>query len=107
MVTDEMMTVLEVFHHRIARRIAEMTLRNGNGGEWEWSLVDVSLNTTVLWPKREYVSRRQAKIDGIYIRETNIQAVYMIRADGGLQWVTKMVVPITQPLLDGERGTVK
>ena len=30
--TDEIMTVLEGFHHRIARRIAGMTTRKGNRG---------------------------------------------------------------------------
>ena len=32
-VTDVMMTVLEGFHHKTARRIAEMTSRRGNSGE--------------------------------------------------------------------------
>ena len=31
-VTDVMMTVLEGFHHRIARRIEGMIVKNGNGG---------------------------------------------------------------------------
>ena len=33
-VMDAMMVVLEVFHHRIARRIAGMIARKGVGGKW-------------------------------------------------------------------------
>ena len=32
METDEIITVIEGFHHRISRRIAGMTARKGNGG---------------------------------------------------------------------------
>ena len=39
-----------------------MTVRRGNGREWEWVLVDVALEATGLWMMREYVRRRQAKI---------------------------------------------
>ena len=40
--TDVMMTVLEVFHNRISSRIAGMTVGKGDGGEWEWDLVDAA-----------------------------------------------------------------
>ena len=33
LVTDAMMTMLEVFHHMISGRIADMTASKGNGGE--------------------------------------------------------------------------
>ena len=36
-VADVMMTVLEIFHNSINRRIAGMTSRKGNNGEWEWA----------------------------------------------------------------------
>ena len=34
-VTDAMMKVMELFHHRIARRIEVMTARKGDDREWE------------------------------------------------------------------------
>ena len=34
-VMDTIMMILGGFHHRIERRISGMTLRRGNGGEWE------------------------------------------------------------------------
>ena len=46
MVTDTIMVVIEVFHHRTTRRIEGMTARKGNGGEWEWDLVDVLFEVT-------------------------------------------------------------
>ena len=42
-VTYMMMTVMEVFGHRTARLIAEMTYRNGDDGEWEWTSVNLTL----------------------------------------------------------------
>ena len=57
---DVMMTVLEGFHHRIARRIVGMGERRGDGGEWEWTLVDTVLEVSGVFLIREYVRRRQA-----------------------------------------------
>ena len=62
MVFDVMMTVLESFHHNILIWIAEMTLRRGDRGEWEWALVDMALEVTGIWPIRECMGRQQAKI---------------------------------------------
>ena len=42
-VTDAMMMVLEGFHHRIARKVAGMTVRKGGDREWEWASVDAVL----------------------------------------------------------------
>ena len=61
-VTDAMMTVLEIFHHRIARRSAGMTASKGDGGEWEWALVESTLEVTCILSKRKYTRRRQATI---------------------------------------------
>ena len=61
-VMDAMVTVIEGFHNRIARRIAGMTASKGNRGEYEWASVDASLESTSLCPIREYVRRRQATI---------------------------------------------
>ena len=44
-VTDTMMTVIEGFHHRIARRIGRTIVRKGGGGKWDWDLVDATLGT--------------------------------------------------------------
>ena len=56
------MTVIEGFNHRIARLVVGMTERKGEGGEWEWALVDAALETTETWTIREYVRRWQVKI---------------------------------------------
>ena len=58
MVTDTVMVVIEVFHHRNTRRIEIMTERKGNGGEWEWDLVDVLFEVTGSLTIREYVRGR-------------------------------------------------
>ena len=52
-----MMTILEVFLRRIARRIAGMTENKGNGRKWDWASVDAALDTTEIWPISEYVRR--------------------------------------------------
>ena len=59
---DVMMKVLEIFHHRIARRSAGMTASKGDGGEWEWALVESTLEVTGILSKRKYTRRRQATI---------------------------------------------
>ena len=61
-VTGAMMMVLEGFHHRIARRIAGMTVSKGDVVELECSLVDTTLEITWIWPIREYLRRRQETI---------------------------------------------
>ena len=48
LVTDLIMNVLEGFHHRIAIRIMGMTARRGDGGGWEWALVDTGMEVTGL-----------------------------------------------------------
>ena len=42
-VMGTMMTVLEGFHHSIVIRIEGMKARRGDGGEWEWDLVDAAM----------------------------------------------------------------
>ena len=61
-VMDTMMTVIEGFHHRIARRIVGMTARKSNGGEWEWASVGAALETTGICPIRDYTRICQATI---------------------------------------------
>ena len=36
-VMEEMITIPEGFHHRIARRISGMKVQRGKNGEWEWA----------------------------------------------------------------------
>ena len=60
--TETMMTALEEFHHIIARRMAGMTPRKGDGDKWEWASVDAALEVTGIWPIKEYMRRRQATI---------------------------------------------
>ena len=61
-VTDMMMTVLEVFHQRTTRKIVRTTVRKGDDGEWEWASVDAALEVTGIWPMRKYMNRRYATI---------------------------------------------
>ena len=51
--TDEMMTVLEGFHHSIARQISGMTARKGDSGELKWALVETVLEIIGVWTIRE------------------------------------------------------
>ena len=57
-----MMTMLEVFHHRIEIQIAGMISNKGCRGGWGWALVDAALGVKGCWPIREYMSKRQATI---------------------------------------------
>ena len=57
-VIDSMMTVMEGFHHRVARRIVVMTLRRSKDVEWEWPPVATALEVTELWPMWEYSRKR-------------------------------------------------
>ena len=57
-VIDEMVTVPEVFHNRISRRIEGMTERKGVGRERDWASVDAALETMGIWSIREYVPRQ-------------------------------------------------
>ena len=61
-VTGEMLTVPEGFHHRAARRITGMTATRGAGGEWEYPPVAAAMEATGLHPIRGYIRRRQATI---------------------------------------------
>ena len=62
MVTDRMMMVLELFHHRIARQIVGMTEIKGDGWQWELDSVDTALEVTGIWPIRGYFRRWKATI---------------------------------------------
>ena len=57
-----MLKLLEGFHHRAARSIAGMMARNTTGGEWEFPLVAYVLENSWIWPIKEYIYQRQAKI---------------------------------------------
>ena len=61
-VMDTTMTFLEGFHHRISIRIVGMMARRGDGGEWKWASVEMTLEVTGILPIWEYLWRRQAKI---------------------------------------------
>ena len=50
LVTVVMLKLIEVFHHRLERRIVGMMARRTTIGDWEFPPVAESLDTTVLWP---------------------------------------------------------
>ena len=43
MATNTMMTMLELFHHKISIRIEVIISRKGDGGEWECTSVVAAL----------------------------------------------------------------
>ena len=56
-ITESMMKVLEVFHHRISRRIAGKTAHHVRLDGWESPPVDKALGAAVLWTMLYYVRR--------------------------------------------------
>ena len=54
--------VLEGFHHQVAIRITGMTARRTTSGEWECPPVAEALDTSGIWPIKEYIQRRQANV---------------------------------------------
>ena len=46
----DMLKVLEVFHHQVARRITGMTATRWSGGEWEYPPVAASIEAAGLHP---------------------------------------------------------
>ena len=61
-VTAEMLKVLKVFHHQLARRIAGNTDRWKVDGEREWTLVAYALGISGLWTIKDYIHGRKATI---------------------------------------------
>ena len=61
-VTGDMLKVLKVFHHYVARRIIGMTDTLRSGREWEYPPVMTEMEAVVLHPLREYMCRQQAII---------------------------------------------
>ena len=61
-VTEEMLKVLERFHHRSARHITGVTATHGVAKEWEYPLVVAALKAAIIHPIREYIRRRQDTI---------------------------------------------
>ena len=58
MVTGSVIKVLKVFHQWVARSISGMTARLTTSGEWECPPVAEALDTTGIWPIKEYIHRR-------------------------------------------------
>ena len=56
-VMGEMLKVQDGFNHRIAKRIVGMMAQRTMGGEWEWPPVNESMETTGIWPIKEYIQR--------------------------------------------------
>ena len=57
-----MMNILAGFHHQVVRRIAEMMARRTMRGEWYYPQVAEALETTGLWPIKEYIQRSHANV---------------------------------------------
>ena len=61
-VTGEMISILESFHHHAARQIMDMTETCGAGEEWEYPPVLAALKTAELHPIMEYIRTGHAKM---------------------------------------------
>ena len=83
--TDEIMMLLGGLCHTIARHIVGVTERKGDGGEWEWVLVDAALDTTGFLADKGVREEATVKNLIICIRETNIQNLYRHIVGGGFQ----------------------
>ena len=59
MVTGAVLKLIDLFHHRLARRITGMTSWRMASEEWEWSPVAEALDTYGIWPTKYYIQRRQ------------------------------------------------
>ena len=62
-VTEEMLKVLEGFHHRAVRRITGTTAKRGSVGEWENTSVVEAMEAAGLHPIEVYIRRRKATIE--------------------------------------------
>ena len=51
-ITYAMMKVLEFFRHRVARIPVGLTMRQGDGGKWEWPPFSTDLEVIGLCPMR-------------------------------------------------------
>ena len=61
-VIGAMITLIEVFNHRISIQNVVITASKVYGKEWEFTLVDTSFDITRILPIKEYVRRRQETI---------------------------------------------
>ena len=52
-VTGEMIKMLEIFDHQVARRITGMAAQRNMDGEWEWTPVSEELKTAGIFPIKE------------------------------------------------------
>ena len=61
-VMEEMLKLLELFHHWVERIMTGMTVRSTTSGEWEWPLVLEALETYGIFPIKEYIQTRKATV---------------------------------------------
>ena len=61
-VTGAILTVLEGFHHRLARQITVNITRRSGCGRWEWSSVEEALEVKGMWIIKEYIQMQNSKI---------------------------------------------
>ena len=57
-----MLKVLDGFRHQVSRRITGKTGHSTTGREWECPPAAEALDTTGIYPIKEYIQRRQATI---------------------------------------------
>ena len=65
-----MLKVLEVFHHRVARRITGTMVQLTRVGEWDWYPVGEALETAGLCPIKEYTQKRQDTVASQLVSRT-------------------------------------
>ena len=62
LMTGEMVMILTAFHHQAARQITGTMVKRGAGGEWEYPLVEKSMESTGIHPNEEYTKRQKLNI---------------------------------------------
>ena len=57
-VTREILNFMTTFHYRAVRRIMGMTAKRGAGGEWEYPVVEESMDSAGIQPIVLYIKKR-------------------------------------------------
>ena len=96
-ITPQLMSVLEGFHHRVARRISRMTPTRQPNGDWVYPPIEDALEAAGLYPVQTYVGRRQATlVDSIATRPIYTLCTNSTRRPGSasrLRWWTQPLGP--------------
>ena len=81
LITEDMLRILEGFHHRSEKQITGMIEKRGAGRDWEYPLVVAAMEAAGIHPIREYIRRQKATISVMAacrpMYELSVKAEYM------------------------------